>query len=317
MKCVEKIVKNYLISLNGDRWQLDFSQWSFGKMWLKHFLYPSWVPFSSILPSPVMSTTLNVIVNISMHTIYVLLLFNRTTMFCCSGAKLCLTPCDPMDCSTPGFPVLHSLPEFAKTHVHWVDDAIQPSHPLSLTAPPAFNLSQHQGLFQWVSSSHQVAKVLELQLQHQSFQWIFRVISFRIDWFDLPVQGTLKSLLHHHNLKASILQHPAFFMVQLSQPYDYWKIIALIIWTIVGKVMSLLFNTWSRFVIAFLPRSKRLLILWLQSLSAVILGTKKIKSVTVSTFSPSICHEVMRPDAMILAFWILSFKPGFSVYTYP
>ena len=82
--------------------------------------------------------------------------------------------CDPMDCSTPGLPVHHQLPEFTQTHVHWVSDAIQPSHPLSSPSPPALNLSQHQGLFQWVSSSHQVAKVLEFQLQHQFFQWIFR-----------------------------------------------------------------------------------------------------------------------------------------------
>ena len=94
---------------------------------------------------------------------------------CCSVAQSCPTLWDPMDCSTPGFPVLHYLPEFAKTHVHWVNDAIQPSHPLSSCSPPAFNLSQHQGLFQWVDCSHQVAKVLELQLQHQSLRWIFRV----------------------------------------------------------------------------------------------------------------------------------------------
>ena len=93
----------------------------------------------------------------------------------CSVAKLCLTLCNPMDCSTPGFPVLQCLPEFSQTHILWVSDAIQPSHPLSSLSPPAFNLSQHLGLFQWVSSLHQVAKVLELQLQHQSFQWIFRV----------------------------------------------------------------------------------------------------------------------------------------------
>ena len=85
-----------------------------------------------------------------------------------------LTLFDPMDCSMPGLPVLHQLPEPAQTHVHWVSDAIQPSHPLSSPSPPAFNLSQHQGLFQWISSSKQVAKVLEFQLQHQSFQWIFR-----------------------------------------------------------------------------------------------------------------------------------------------
>ena len=91
-----------------------------------------------------------------------------------SVAQLCPTRCNPMDCSTPGFPVHHQLPELAQTHVHKVGDAIKPSHPLSASSPPTFNLSQHQGLFKWVSSSHQVAKVLEFQLQHQSFQWIFR-----------------------------------------------------------------------------------------------------------------------------------------------
>ena len=91
-----------------------------------------------------------------------------------SVAQLCLTLCDPMDCSTPGLPVHHQLPELTQTRVHWVSDAIQPSHPLSSPSPPAFKLSQHQGLFQWVKSSYQVAKLLELQLQHQSFQWILR-----------------------------------------------------------------------------------------------------------------------------------------------
>ena len=112
-----------------------------------------------------------------------------------------------MNCSTPGFPVLHQLPELAQTHVHWVGDAIQSSHCLS-SPSSARNLSQHQGLFQWVSSSHQVAKVLEL----------LGLIYFRIDWFDLlVVQGTLKSLLQHHSSKASILGHSGFFRVQLSQ----------------------------------------------------------------------------------------------------
>ena len=91
-----------------------------------------------------------------------------------SVAQSCLTLWDPMDFSTPGFPVHHWLLELAQTHVHWVGDATRPSHPLSSPSPPAFNFSQHQGLFKWVSSSHQVAKVLEFQLQHQSFQWIFR-----------------------------------------------------------------------------------------------------------------------------------------------
>ena len=119
--------------------------------------------------------------------------------------------CNPMDNSTPGFPVHHWLLELAQTHVNWVGDAIQPSHLLSSPSPPAFNLSHHQGLFQWTGSLHQVTKVLELQFQHQSFQWIFRTDFFRIDWFDLfVVQGTLKSLLQHHTSKAS------FFGAQIS-----------------------------------------------------------------------------------------------------
>ena len=125
-----------------------------------------------------------------------------------------------------------------------------------------------------------------------------------MDWLDLlAVQETLKSLLQHHSSKASILQCSAFFIVQLSNPYmTTGKKIASTRWTFVGKVMPLLFNMLSRFVIVFLPGSKHLLISWLQSTSAVILEPGKIKSATVSTFSPSICHEVLGPDAMILVF---------------
>ena len=128
--------------------------------------------------------------------------------------------------------------------------------------------------------------------------------SFRMDWLDhLAVNGTLKSLLQHHSSKASILQCSAFFMTQLSHPYmTTGKTIALTLQTFVGKVMTLLFNMLLRLVITFLPRSKQLLIFWLQSPSAVILEHKKIKSVTVSVVSPSICHEVMGPDTMILIF---------------
>ena len=130
------------------------------------------------------------------------------------------------------------------------------------------------------------------------------LISFRMDWLDLlAVQGTLKSLLQHHSSKASILQRSAFFIVQLSHPYmTTGKTTALTRWTCVDKVMCLLFNMLSRLVITFLPRSKHLLISWLQSPSAVILKPRKIKSATVSTVSPSICHEVMEPDAMIFVF---------------
>ena len=140
---------------------------------------------------------------------------------------------DPVDFGTPGFPVLYHLLEFAQTHIHWVSDAAQTSHPLPPSSP-ALNLSQHQGLFQWVNYFASVAKVLELQLQYQSFQWI----SFRIHWFDLTIQGTLKSSLQH-NSKDISLWHSAFLMVQLSHPYmTTGKTIALTLWTFVSKVMS-------------------------------------------------------------------------------
>src|SRR5574339_1096250 len=144
------------------------------------------------------------------------------------------------------------------------------------------------------------------------------LISFRMDWLDLlAVQGTLKSLPQHHNSKASILQPSAFFIVQLSHPYmTTGKTIALTRRTFVGKVMSLLFNMLSMLVITFLPRSKSLLISWLQSLPAVILEPPKIKSDTVSTVSPSISHEMMGPDAMIFIFGMLNFKPTFSLSTF-
>ena len=144
------------------------------------------------------------------------------------------------------------------------------------------------------------------------------LFSFWINWFDLlTVQGTLKSLLQNHRLKALVLLCSAFFMVQLSHLYmTTRKTIALAIRTFVGKVISLLFNRLSRFVLASPPRSKCLLISWLQSLSTVILKPKKIKSVTAFTFSPSICPEVMEPHAIILVFWMLSFKPTFSLSSF-
>ena len=145
-----------------------------------------------------------------------------------------------MDCGMPGFPFLPYLRNFAQTHVHWVGDAIQPSHPLSSPSPPALNLSRHQGLFQWISSLRQVAKVWELQ--HQSSSEYSGLISFRIDWFGLlAVQETLKSLLQYCSLKASILQLSAFFMVHLSNPYmTTGKTIGLTIQIFGSKVMSLL-----------------------------------------------------------------------------
>ena len=149
----------------------------------------------------------------------------------------------------------------------------QPFHPQLSPSPTAPNPSQHQGLFQWVNSSHEVAKVLEFHPQHQF------LVSFRIDWLNLlAVQGTHKSLLQHHSSKASILQCSAFFIVQLLHPYmTTGKTIALTRWTFVGKVMSLLFKMLSRLLIAFLPRSKCLLISWLESPSAVIFGAPQNK----------------------------------------
>ena len=185
-----------------------------------------------------------------------------------------------MDCSTPGLPVHHQLLELTQTHIHWVDDTIQPSHPLSpfLSLPSVF------------PSIMVFSNELALCIRWPKY-WSFNfsispsneysgLISFRIDCFDLPVQGTLKSLLLHHDSKASVPRHSTFFMVQLSHPYmTAGKAIALTVWMFVSKVMSLLFNSLSRFVIAFLPMNKHLLISWLQSLSALILEPKKMKSI--------------------------------------
>ena len=235
----------------------------------------------------------------------------------CSVTQWCPTLCEPIDCSTPGFPVLHNLPEFAQTHYHRVSDAIQP-HLL---------LYHHLPL---LPSIFPIINVLSNELAlciRWSKYWSFsnslskeysRLISFWIDWFDLlAVQGTLKSLLQHHSSKASILPQSVFFMVQLPHPYmTTGKTIALIIWTFVSKVMSLIFNILSRFVIPLLPRGKCLLISWPQSLSTVILEPKKIKSVTVSIVSSSICHEVMEPDPITLVLGMLSFKPAFSLSSF-
>ena len=158
-----------------------------------------------------------------------------------SVAQSCPTLCDPMNCSKPGLPIQNQLPEITQTHVHWVGDAIQPSHPLSSPSPPTFNLSQHQGLFKWVNSSHQMAQVLEFSFSSSLSNEYSGLISFRMDWLDLlAVQRTLKSLLQHHSSKASILRRSAFFIVQLSHPYmTAGKTIDLTRWTFVGKVMSL------------------------------------------------------------------------------
>ena len=199
-------------------------------------------------------------------------------------------------------PVHHQLLELAQTHVRQVSDPYNHlilCHPLLLPSVfPSIRVFSSESVLcircpNYLSFSFSISPSSEYS----------GLISFRMDWFDLlAVQGTLKSFLQHHSSKASILWHSAFFMVQLSHPFMTTRKTIALRWTFVGKVMSLLFNMQSRLVIAFLPRSKCLLISWLQSPSAVILEPKKIKSDTVSIVSPSICHEVMGPDAMILVF---------------
>ena len=218
-----------------------------------------------------------------------------------SVAQLCLTLCDPWTAAhQASLSITNSWSLLRLLSI----ESVLPSNHLVLCQPLLLLPSIFPSIR--VFSSESV-----LQIRWPTY-WSFSfsispsnehpgLISFRMDWLDLlAVQGTLKSLRQHHSSKASILWHPAFFIVRLSHPYmTTGKTIALTRRTFVDKVMSLLFNMLSRLVIAFLPRSKRLLISWLQSPSAVILEPPKIKSVTVSTVSASICHEVMGTDASL------------------
>ena len=195
-----------------------------------------------------------------------------------------------MNHSVPGLPVHQKLPEFIQTHAHRVGDAIQPSHPLSPPSPPAPNPP--------ASGSFPMSPTLHMRWpKHWSFSFTISpssehpgLISFRMDWLDLlAVQGTLKSLLQHHSSKASIFWCSAFFTVQLSDPHmTTGKTTVLTRWTFVGKVMLLVFNMLSRLVITFLPRSKSLLILWLQSPSTVILEPRRV----ISQFGTSLLFHV-------------------------
>ena len=221
-----------------------------------------------------------------------------------SVTQSCLTPCDPMDCSTPGLPVHHQLLELTQL---MSIKSVMPSIHLIL-CPPLLLLPS---IFPSIRVFSNESALLIRWPRCWSFSFNINpsnehsgLISFRMNWLDLlEVQGTLKSLLQHYSSKASILWCSAFFTVQLSHPYmTTGKTIALTRQTFVGKVMSLLFNMLFRLVITFPPRSKSLLISWLQSPSAMILKPPKIKSATVSTVSLSISHEVMGPDAMILGF---------------
>ena len=173
-----------------------------------------------------------------------------------SVAQLCLTLCDPIDCRTPGFPVHHQLLKLTQTYVYRVGDAIQPSHPLSLTSPPTFSHSQHWGLFQESVLHIRWPKYWSLSISINSTKEYSILISFRMDWLDIPaIQGTLTSLLQQHSSKASVVRRSPFCIVQLSHPYmTTRKTKTLTRPTFVGKVMSLLFNMLSRLVINSLPR---------------------------------------------------------------
>ena len=207
-----------------------------------------------------------------------------------------------MDCSMPGFPVHHQLLELAQTHVHRVSDAIQPSRPLS-SFSPAFSLSQHQDLFQESDLCIRWPKYWSFSFSISPSNEYSGLISFRIDWFDLLARDSQESSLsaQFENISSSVLS--LVYGPTLTFIHDYWKNPSFVYTKLCQQVMSLLFNVLSRLAIAFLPRSKRLLISWLQSPSVVILEPKKIKSVTVSIVSLSTCHEVMGPDAMVLVFF--------------
>ena len=182
-----------------------------------------------------------------------------STFCCCSVVKWCLTLCNGMDCSVPAFPVLHHIPEFAQTLVHWVGDAIQPSQPLSSPSLSAFHLSHHQGLLQWAGSS---SKYWHFSFSTSPANGDSGLISFRIDWFNLlAVQGTLEVLSRNTIWKYQFFGTWPSLCSSSHYPYlTTGKNIVLTTWTFVSKVMSLLFNKLSRFVIAFLPKSKHLLI---------------------------------------------------------
>ena len=226
-----------------------------------------------------------------------------------------------MDCNTPGIPYFQTLSEFVQTDVHWVNYATpisSSSVALFSSCPQSFPAS---GSFKWVGSWHQVARVLELQLQHQFSKCHMSTYDIQ-GWFPLRLMGLIFMLSKGLSrvFSSTTVRKYQLLAAQTSLWRNYhihtWlleKNIVLIRWTFVNKVMSLILNMLSKFVIAFLPRGKCLLISWLQSPSAVILEPNKIKPIIVSIFSPSIWYEVMGPKATILVFWMLSFKPSFFI----
>ena len=221
-----------------------------------------------------------------------------------------------MDCSTSGLPVHHHIPEFAQIHVHRVGDVIQPSHPLMPSSPSALIFPSvrvfSSGSFMCIRWPNYWSFSFSISPSSECFQgWS------PLRWTGL-ISSLSRSLLQQHSLKASVLWSSSSFMIQLSQPYvTTGKTEALTIQTFVNRVMSLLFNTLSRFVTAFLQESNHFLNSWLQSASAEILEPEKRKSVTTSTFSPSVCHAVMGPDAVVLVFLIFSLQPTLTLLLHP
>ena len=236
--------------------------------------------------------------------------YGRQYFCCCSVIHSCLTFCDPMDHSTPGF---LSIINSQSLHKHMSVELVMPSNHLILCCPlllpsifPSIRVFTNESVLhiRW-------PKFWNFSFSISRSNEYSGLISFRIDWFDLAVQGTLESLLHHHSWKASVLQHSAFFMLPTLTPiHNYGKTIVLARQTFVVKVMCLLFNTLSRYIIAFLPRSKRLLISWLQSLSMVILEPPKIKCVTVSIVSHLFAIKWWDQVSWSLFFesWVLSLE---------
>ena len=203
-------------------------------------------------------------------------MFSFCLWCCCSVAESCPTLCDPMDCSPPGLPVHHQLPEFIQTHVHWVSDDIQPTHPLVAPSPPAFTLFQHQGLFKWVSSSHLVAKELSFGFSISPSNEYSGLISFGKDCLDLLTVQELSSVFSNTTFKSIISSALSFlYSLTFTSIHDYWENHSFDKTDLFGKVMSLLFNMLSRLFMAFLPRINLLLISWLPSSSTVILEPKK------------------------------------------
>ena len=214
---------------------------------------------------------------------------------------------DPEDCSTTGLPVPCHLLEFSQVHVYRLGDSIQLSHPLMPSYHSGLNLSQIRDFSNIFTVHIGWPKYWSFSFSISSSSEYSGLISLKIDWFDLfALQGTFKSLPRHHSSMASVLWHSTSFTIQLSQPYvTTGKTISLTIWNFVyiSKVMSLLFSTLFRFVIAFLPGNDHLMISWQLSPSAVILESKKRTTVTTSTLSPSIYHEVKGPDVMFFFFF--------------